>query len=105
MVLPYGNLTLWAGVADQLGAETLYMTAEVIPLLPSQALYKEYQVRLVFQIYFNIGWADNRLKVLFLVRIIIQRNDNRLLSCLSPPNPCYIVHLDYLQSLFLLCCT
>lgn len=54
MVLPYGNLTLWAGVSDQLGAETLYMTADVIPLLPSQALFKEYQARFVFQIYFNI---------------------------------------------------
>ncbi|KAK4313831.1 hypothetical protein Pmani_014854 [Petrolisthes manimaculis] len=33
------------GVSDQLGAETLYMTAVVIPLLPSQELFKEYQTR------------------------------------------------------------
>ncbi|KAK4295538.1 hypothetical protein Pmani_031903 [Petrolisthes manimaculis] len=46
VILPYANLTLWAGVSDQLGAETLYMTAVVIPLLPSQELFKEYQTRL-----------------------------------------------------------
>ncbi|KAK4305257.1 hypothetical protein Pmani_022844 [Petrolisthes manimaculis] len=34
------------GVSDQLGAETLYMTTVVIPLLPSQELFKEYQTRL-----------------------------------------------------------
>ncbi|KAK4292322.1 hypothetical protein Pmani_034903 [Petrolisthes manimaculis] len=45
VILPYANLTLWAGVSDQLGAETLYMTAVVIPLLPSQELFKEYQTR------------------------------------------------------------
>ncbi|KAK4323445.1 hypothetical protein Pmani_005866 [Petrolisthes manimaculis] len=45
VILPYANLTLWAGVSDQLGAETLYMTAVVIPLLPSQELFNEYQTR------------------------------------------------------------
>ncbi|KAK4327252.1 hypothetical protein Pmani_002270 [Petrolisthes manimaculis] len=45
VILPYANLTLWAGVSDQLGAETLYMTAVVIPLLPSQELFKECQTR------------------------------------------------------------
>ncbi|KAK4290976.1 hypothetical protein Pmani_036170 [Petrolisthes manimaculis] len=45
VILPYANLTLWAGVSDQLGAETLYMTTVVIPLLPSQELFKEYQTR------------------------------------------------------------
>ncbi|KAK4288631.1 hypothetical protein Pmani_038348 [Petrolisthes manimaculis] len=54
VILPYANLTLWAGVSDQLRAETLYMTTVVIPLLPSQELFKEYQTRLVFQIYNNI---------------------------------------------------
>ncbi|MPC09664.1 Polycystic kidney disease protein 1-like 2 [Portunus trituberculatus] len=46
VVLPYANLTLWAGVSDPMGAETLFHMANIKPLLPTRDAFDEYKARL-----------------------------------------------------------
>ncbi|XP_064091678.1 uncharacterized protein LOC135205258 [Macrobrachium nipponense] len=45
IVLPYTNMTLWAGVADILGAEASYLMAHIVPILPTKETFEEYMGR------------------------------------------------------------
>ncbi|XP_063839801.1 uncharacterized protein LOC135088742 isoform X2 [Scylla paramamosain] len=45
VVLPFANLTLWAGVSDQMGAETLFHMANIVPLLPTRDAFNEYKAK------------------------------------------------------------
>ena len=45
VVLPYANLTLWGGVSDQMGAETLFYMAKIEPLLPTKDAFNKYKSR------------------------------------------------------------
>ncbi|XP_068225345.1 uncharacterized protein [Palaemon carinicauda] len=45
VVLPHTNMTLWAAVADNMGAETSYLMAHIVPILPTKESFDEYMGR------------------------------------------------------------